>query len=106
VVEAFVPVIPSPKQTIMALVPVFHHAYCPSDRKHFHQDSNQGQFFEVVASISAIYSSKQTTLVFVSCHSSVVLSFQATGIALTKAQTEDNFVEVLTFSKSLPGLKE
>jgi hypothetical protein len=61
-VVASVSVISSSIQTTLVVAQFFYHASLPSYRNHLHRESHPGQFFGVVAFVSAI-SLKHATLV-------------------------------------------
>jgi hypothetical protein len=75
-----------------------------SYRNHLHRESNPGQLFRVVAFVSAISSSTQTTLLV--HRFSVVLTFRATRTAFTGTRIQDTFSGVSSHLCSLPDLKK
>jgi hypothetical protein len=89
-----VPVIISPKQTTLDLAPFFYRAWFPSNRNRLRRESNPGQFFGFMAFVSVLSSSKQ---LLSWRRSSIVVSFRATGPALTGNRTQDTFPEFWPF---------
>jgi hypothetical protein len=101
-IVVFVPVISPPKKTSLDLPPFFYLAKFPSYRNHLYRDLNAERTFVILAFVLVISSPEQTTLAL------APFSYRAEfpSSAFTGTRTQDTFCGVVTFLKSLTGLKE
>lgn len=87
------PAMSSLKETTLVPKTFFHCGLFPRYINHFHRESNTGQFSWILAFVSVIFSSKQTTMIFAMFF--CLLSYRTTGTALTGTRTR-RFSGVLT----------